>query len=313
MRSRTGASRWARGWVVGTFAGSVALSAQLGASAQTTAVGQTLLPDAVSSCTPRHSEASLELFQTARSDGTSYAVPQDGVITSWSFHGSDAERSFVTLRVYRPLPAGTPNGGPDQFMPVGDGGPVLAFEGDRDFVTQTRIPVQAGDIVGLRAADLAGLTPGTCAAAGGATDTYRFLQGTAPTDLGVGTSYVETSGLKMDVSADVEPDADGDGFGDETQDACPRLATTQEPCPIPDTRITRHPASPTRHRTARFAFASTVAGATFRCRLDAHLPHRCTSPFTVKVRPGRHSFRVVARANRATDPTPARHRWRVLR
>lgn len=30
----------------------------------------------------------------------------------------------------------------------------------------------------------------------------------------------------------VERDADGDGFGDETQDGCPAIATTQGPCPI---------------------------------------------------------------------------------
>ena len=31
-------------------------------------------------------------------------------------------------------------------------------------------------------------------------------------------------------SADIEPDADHDGFGDETQDQCPTQATTQGPC-----------------------------------------------------------------------------------
>ena len=32
------------------------------------------------------------------------------------------------------------------------------------------------------------------------------------------------------VQADIEPDADGDGFGDETQDGCPSQATTQGAC-----------------------------------------------------------------------------------
>ena len=32
------------------------------------------------------------------------------------------------------------------------------------------------------------------------------------------------------VQADIEPDADGDGFGDETQDGCPSQSTTQEAC-----------------------------------------------------------------------------------
>jgi hypothetical protein len=37
----------------------------------------------------------------------------------------------------------------------------------------------------------------------------------------------------LNVSAVLEPDADGDGFGDETQDQCPTNATTQGPCPTP--------------------------------------------------------------------------------
>jgi hypothetical protein len=32
------------------------------------------------------------------------------------------------------------------------------------------------------------------------------------------------------VAGSIEPDADGDGFGDETQDKCPTQATTQGPC-----------------------------------------------------------------------------------
>ncbi|HEY2604257.1 MAG TPA: hypothetical protein VGI67_22050, partial [Thermoleophilaceae bacterium] len=40
---------------------------------------------------------------------------------------------------------------------------------------------------------------------------------------------VEAAGELL-VSADIEPDADHDGFGDETQDQCPTQATTQGPC-----------------------------------------------------------------------------------
>jgi hypothetical protein len=299
--------------VLGGLAAGATLLAQLAASAVTTTVGQTFVPDAADSCTPRHADTSLELFQTARADGTSYAVPHDGVITSWSFHGSDAQDTFVTMRVYRPEPAGTPDGGPDQFMPVGDGGPVAPHNGDQELVTRTRVPVKSGDIIGLLGTQFAGLPAGRCASTGGTGDTYRFLQGTVPTDVGVVTNYVETSGLKIDVSAVVEPDVDGDGFGDDTQDACPRLASTQDACPIPNTKITKHPVSPTHNRTARFRFTSDVAGATFRCKLDAHPYKSCTSPHLVDVRPGRHTFQVRAHANQATDATAAKIRWRVLR
>jgi hypothetical protein len=38
----------------------------------------------------------------------------------------------------------------------------------------------------------------------------------------------------------VEADADRDGFGDETQDACPTNAATQGPCPVKKCRKKRH-------------------------------------------------------------------------
>ncbi len=40
------------------------------------------------------------------------------------------------------------------------------------------------------------------------------------------------SGGVMNASAVVEPDADGDGFGDETQDGCLGNAAVQGACPV---------------------------------------------------------------------------------
>jgi hypothetical protein len=282
------------------------------ASGVAAVVGQIMTPDAVNSCGAAGN--SLELFQTGRTDGTSYVVPSDGVITSWSFRGSGLQaRSAVTLRVYRPTPAGTPGAGPDRFRPVGDGGPVTDLGGDHDSVVATRLSVKAGDIVGLRSEGVGGAFPGTCAANGDAGDTYRVLSGATPTDFGIDASYAEASGLRIDVSAKVEPDVDADGYGDVTQDACPRLAASQDPCPIPNTTIIAHPASRTSHHTARFRFRADVAGATFRCKLDHHRYKPCTTPHLVTVKPGRHTIKVRAHANRATDPTPATIHWRVLR
>jgi len=279
------------------------------ASPVTVTVGQTFVPDAVDSCIPADfNDTSLELFQTAREDGTSYVVPGDGVITSWSFQGTFLQGSQVTLRVYRPQPTAT-----DRFAPVGDGGPVTNLAGDHLTVTLTRIPVEAGDIIGLRSGVINGVAAGRCASVGSAADTYRMLAGTAPTGVGVAATYTGISGLKLDVSARVEPDVDHDGYGDESQDACPRLASTQQPCPVPDTTITHQPDGSTRSRTARFRFTSTVSGATYQCRLGSHLPFRCTSPLVLKVRPGRHVLHVAAHANQASDPTPAKARWRVRR
>ena len=42
----------------------------------------------------------------------------------------------------------------------------------------------------------------------------------------------------MPIVGVVEPDIDGDGFGDETQDACPRSESTIDPCPLVRTSFT---------------------------------------------------------------------------
>ena len=46
-------------------------------------------------------------------------------------------------------------------------------------------------------------------------------------------SGVGLTGLRIPISALVEPDADQDGFGDETQDQCPGVAGTVDGCPPP--------------------------------------------------------------------------------
>ena len=65
---------------------------------------------------------------------------------------------------------------------------------------------------------------------------------------------------------------------------------------------------------ARFTFKSSEPGSSFRCKVDGKAWKRCTSPFTVTVKPGQHTFRVQATdAAGNTDPTPAVWKWRVKR
>ncbi len=52
-----------------------------------------------------------------------------------------------------------------------------------------------------------------------------------PTSKGSTTEFYEDTDAAVPLVATIEPDADGDGYGDETQDKCPQSATTQAPCP----------------------------------------------------------------------------------
>jgi hypothetical protein len=82
----------------------------------------------------------------------------------------------------------------------------------------------------------------------------------------------------------------------------------------PQTRIRRRPGRFTHDRTPTFGFTSSLRRSTFRCKLDRGRFRRCRSPLrTHRLRPGRHVFRVKARApGGATDRSPAIWRFQVV-
>ena len=79
-----------------------------------------------------------------------------------------------------------------------------------------RIPVEAGDFIGIRA------TTGECALSTlTAADTYDYKSGTATAVGALGNLPLQSYGYWiLDISATLEPDADNDGYGDESQDQC---------------------------------------------------------------------------------------------
>jgi hypothetical protein len=80
----------------------------------------------------------------------------------------------------------------------------------------------------------------------------------------------------------------------------------------PQTRIVSGPARVGYERKAKFRFSSSEAQSSFKCKLDKKGWKKCRSPYKLKVKPGRHLFRVRAidRFGNA-DPSPARFSWRV--
>jgi len=89
---------------------------------------------------------------------------------------------------------------------------------------QTRIAVQAGDFVGLHGP----LETFVCAEQENATSAL-FEGGIA---LGETRTFKAESGVRSPVAAIVELDADGDGYGDASQDRCPESALFQTDCPL---------------------------------------------------------------------------------
>ena len=171
-------------------------------------------------------------FQTASTPGVSYIVPSKGVITSWQHDARQIAGAVLKLKVGRPLSA---LAGPASFLAVGES----IFEnvsqvGPHSF--NTRVPVLAGDRIGLATAGNAAGSPPACNT-GTSTPADEVYEGA---DFAVGTSATLNpfNNFRLNISALLEPDADSDGFGDETQDRCPTNASTQGTCPATPTATT---------------------------------------------------------------------------
>ncbi len=265
-----------------------------------TTVGQTFAPDSPGSC----GGGNLEVVQTS-STTASYAAPAAGVLTSWSFLPvASGLTTTLTLRVFRP------HADPAQFTVVADAGPLQTFapgSGLQSF--PTRVPVQAGDLIGINA------TAGTCASTSSAGNVVRYRNFSAMPVTAPGATA--TYGLApvfetLDIAASWEPDADGDGYGDESQDGCPQLAQTHGTC-IPDTTITKTPKKGAHGASSKLKFTSTIPGSTFVCKLDKKKAKQCTSPAKYRcLKPGKHRFSVFAtNPVGQPDPTPAQAKFKV--
>lgn len=155
--------------------------------------------------------------------GRTVQSPINGVVVRWRVGNGSGT---FTLRVIR-LAAGSYTG-------IARSAPVTitvpqAAPGQPPTVTtfDTRIPIGAGDYSGLDSA--AGASVGFRDAAGGRVQAFYPPLGDNETRA-PDVSVDNAEGL---VNADIEPDADRDGFGDETQDLCAKDAATQGLCTGP--------------------------------------------------------------------------------
>ena len=89
----------------------------------------------------------------------------------------------------------------------------------------TRQPINAGDHVGIEVGPSSKVSSSAPSPAGASAAVWPA------TPDGSAAAPLVTGDAVFAYNADVEPDADGDGFGDETQDQCPANASTPGPCP----------------------------------------------------------------------------------
>ena len=165
--------------------------------------------------------AANHTFVPLSSTGTlPISVPSSGVITRWRVSSAETGSFVERLLVLRPT------GNANEFRVVGESAPATILPGVN--TVDTRIPTEAGDRLGVY-----GSTAGSgtlyCSTGNGG-DQLGDFDSEAP--FGSVQTFIPTPGSSVPVSGIVEPDADGDGYGDETQDRCPQSATFQIECPL---------------------------------------------------------------------------------
>jgi hypothetical protein len=187
-------SKLARTTLLAVLMASVLMAVPSGAGAATT-IGQTVSPG---SCT-----AGPTRLQTT-SPGSLYAAPSEGVITSWSFQAGNAVPS-LKFKVGRPA-------GGNLYTIIGES-PLTTPAANILNTFPIQISVQAGDLIGFYVG-----VAGQC----GITGIPGYVHSAAAGDIVPPNTATFTplpaQMVQLDVSAQLEPDCDKDGFGDETQD-----------------------------------------------------------------------------------------------
>lgn len=275
------------------------------------------LPGVTSSCT----QAIGGLPPSSRAAGGATAAI-DGVIVSWRVRtGSSSINHKVRLRVVRGYTGA--GGGKIEVLPKAEG--VYTYD--------ARVPVKAKDQIALDTLEVPELlgVPVLRVVSSAVIFAWNPLLGEGENRPPSGTS----AELELLINATIEPDADGDGFGDETQDKCPGVANGGADCPsvgggggagggggstnlpppvaAPETILGKRPAGTIHSRKATFRFNAGVAGSTFQCKLDGTPFRSCKSPKTYKgLSEGRHTFKVRAVGPTGlVDPTPGKRTIKV--
>lgn len=210
-----------------------ALVAAPSAGAATT-FGSTLAPAVVFGALANSVSTNLDVANTS---GT---APFDGVVTAFRVkHGKGAASPGAyawriltgSASPFNGRPA-TPSGQNDVYLAW----PLTATPGvEAWFPTDAQghavgVPIKAGELIALWTEKIAdsGAAPAFVASGPGST----YLRHDGSDHISGTQTYSTFGGLEALIQGTIEPDADGDHYGDETQDPCPGVPGLG-PCPAP--------------------------------------------------------------------------------
>lgn len=150
--------------------------------------------------------------------GRTVLAPSDGVLVRWRVSANGASGPLA-IRVMRP--------GTGTNLTGVATGPNVATTTAGISVFPTRLPIKAGDVLGIDfdSTNTAGIKPAT-----GDPSTLALYHAPALADGVTAAATNPNVGTELLLNGDIEPDVDQDGFGDETQDLCPRISGTASGC-----------------------------------------------------------------------------------
>jgi hypothetical protein len=164
-------------------------------------------------------------------DPYSGGAPVGGVITKFRIRAyAQEDPGQVTFRV-ADVSLTDPNSNDSALSTAAGTGPTITIDPD-EAATETPITEVAGRLPVKKGQHLAIDTTKSIAAVYNSNgDKFSYVYA-PPLVNGSGARGSNEAANELLVAATIEPDADGDGFGDETQDKCPTQATTQGACDV---------------------------------------------------------------------------------
>jgi len=254
-------------------------------------------------------------FQDKVAAAPGFTATSSGVLTSFSVMAPVFNPGSVALRTAREGPADT--------YTITGASETHALAPGRLNSFLIRVPITTGDVIAIHVPKQSVDQVGCDFPTGDTGDEVRWRSGNAFDDP-VGTTIATDKGgpdggqsFRLNLSARIEPDADGDGYGDLTQDACPALKNSHDECIPPNTFLKSGPAKKvvTAGRKAKVKisfFASEPA--TFTCKLDRGTAKPCNGAFKAKVQPGKHKVSITATDQVGNvDASPLVVKFKVVR
>jgi uncharacterized repeat protein (TIGR01451 family) len=165
--------------------------------------------------------ASQSFVQRSTAGAPSYVAQSSGVIVSWDYLAGSSTPN-IKLKVYalKTSPSVWTLNAQSAIKTGGTGTGQVHANQLNTFTESPGIPVAAGEYLGMTGLGGSSGNMG-CITTTSSSDLVRVCCSSGPDTSPGDNTFLGEINFKADVRAVVEPDVDGDHFGDQTQDTCP--------------------------------------------------------------------------------------------